>query len=61
MAQQSSGQWNLPQFLETLNFFGEVPFLGSIRWLQQMFDSSVEVSAQRLPAESEQARPGLKP
>lgn len=59
MAQQSSGQWNLPQFLETLNFFGEVPFLGSIRWLQQMFDSSVEVSAQAVPAPIQQATFGI--
>ncbi|MFE4106326.1 CIA30 family protein [Almyronema epifaneia] len=49
MAQPTSGQWNVVQFLETLNFFGEVPFLGSIRWLQQMFDRSAVMSAPSLP------------
>jgi hypothetical protein len=33
----SPERWNPLQLLETLNFFGEVPFLGNFRWLQQMF------------------------
>lgn len=49
MAPQSSGQWNLTQFIETLNFFGEIPLLGNIRWLQQMFDSFAIVSAASFP------------
>lgn len=28
--------WNLLRFLETLNYFGEVPFVGNFRWIQQM-------------------------
>jgi hypothetical protein len=33
---QSSDRWNPLKLVETLNFFGEVPFFGNIRWLQQM-------------------------
>lgn len=29
-------QWDAGRFLETLNYFGEVPFIGSFRWIQQM-------------------------
>jgi len=32
---QKQTQWNAAQFLNTLNFFGEVPFFGSFRWLQE--------------------------
>ncbi len=28
-------QWDVTRFLQTLNNFGEIPFLGSFRWLQQ--------------------------
>ncbi|MGP1384618.1 MAG: CIA30 family protein [Thainema sp.] len=31
-----SSQWNASRFLSTLSYFGEIPFLGSIRWLQQL-------------------------
>ncbi|MGB3532417.1 MAG: CIA30 family protein [Microcoleaceae cyanobacterium] len=36
MSQQQKSQWNLGRFLETLSYFGVVPFLGSFRWLQQL-------------------------
>lgn len=36
MSEQSSAPWNLARFVQTLDYFGEVPFFGSIRWLQQM-------------------------
>jgi hypothetical protein len=36
MSQQQKPQWNLGRFLETLSYFGVVPFLGSFRWLQQL-------------------------
>ncbi|NER81661.1 MAG: CIA30 family protein [Leptolyngbya sp. SIO1D8] len=32
----SNDFWNPLKFIETLTFFGEVPFVGNIRWLQQM-------------------------
>lgn len=28
--------WDAGRFFETLNYFGEVPFIGSFRWLQQL-------------------------
>lgn len=34
---QSSDRWNPLKLVDTLNFFGEVPLLGNIRWIQQMF------------------------
>lgn len=40
MAQKHPPQWNLERFLKTLNYFGEIPFLGSIRWLQQLFGAT---------------------
>lgn len=32
-----SSQWDASRFFKTLGYFGEIPFLGSIRWLQQLF------------------------
>ena len=32
---ENRAQWDVTRFLQTLNHFGEVPFLGSFRWLQQ--------------------------
>ncbi|MEO0535888.1 MAG: CIA30 family protein [Cyanobacteria bacterium P01_A01_bin.123] len=40
MAQNPTPQWKLERFIDTLNFFGEVPFFGSIRWIQTMFGQS---------------------
>lgn len=37
---QSSDRWNPLRLIDTLNFFGEVPFVGNIRWLQQMFGAT---------------------
>lgn len=31
-----SPQWQASRFLKTLGYFGEIPFLGNIRWLQQL-------------------------
>lgn len=28
--------WDVGKFLETLNYFGEIPFIGSFRWLQKL-------------------------
>lgn len=37
---QSSNFWNPVRLLETLNYFGEIPFVGNIRWLQEMFGAT---------------------
>lgn len=37
-------QWNAKRFLSTLGYFGEVPFLGSFRWLQQLAGQSPVLS-----------------
>jgi hypothetical protein len=36
MSVKQSSQWSLVKFLTTLNSFGEIPFLGSYRWVQQL-------------------------
>ena len=33
-------QWDVSRFVSTLNTFGEIPFLGSFRWLQQLLGQS---------------------
>ena len=33
---QEKSQWDAGRFLNTLGYFGEIPFLGSFRWLQQL-------------------------
>ena len=35
-----SSRWDAGRFLKTLDYFGEIPFLGSVRWLQQFFGRS---------------------
>lgn len=42
---QSSDRWNPLRLVDTLNFFGEIPFVGNIRWLQQMFGASANPQA----------------
>ena len=37
---QSGDRWNPLRLVDTLNFFGEVPFVGNIRWIQQMFGAT---------------------
>lgn len=37
---QSSNNWNPLRLVDTLSFFGEVPFVGNFRWLQQMFGAT---------------------
>ncbi|MEL6489424.1 MAG: CIA30 family protein [Cyanobacteria bacterium J06621_3] len=36
MSVNKNTQWDLVRFLTTLNTFGEIPFLGSFRWLQTL-------------------------
>ncbi|EDX83969.1 Complex I intermediate-associated protein 30 [Synechococcus sp. PCC 7335] len=33
---ENRAQWDVTRFVQTLNNFGEIPFLGSFRWLQQL-------------------------
>ena len=49
MTQNTSSQWQLGRFIDTLNFFGEVPFLGNIRWIQSMFGQSSSLSPTAVP------------
>lgn len=43
MPSQSRSPWNAARFVSTLNYFGEVPFLGSFRWMQQLLGQSPNV------------------
>ncbi|MBE7385919.1 MAG: CIA30 family protein [Leptolyngbya sp. SIO1E4] len=36
----STDSWNPLKLLETLTFFGEIPFVGNVRWLQQMLGAT---------------------
>lgn len=36
MSASDQRSWDANRFLKTLNYFGEVPFVGSFRWLQQL-------------------------
>ena len=36
MSVSNRRSWDASRFFETLNYFGEVPFIGSFRWLQQL-------------------------
>ncbi|MBI4780147.1 MAG: CIA30 family protein [Oscillatoriophycideae cyanobacterium NC_groundwater_1537_Pr4_S-0.65um_50_18] len=38
-SQQPSPQWDLGRFVKTLSYFGAVPFLSSLDWFQQWFNS----------------------
>ena len=43
-------QWDAGKFLTTLSYFGEVPFLGSIRWMQQLLGQNPTVPGMTLSA-----------
>ena len=36
----SNNNWNPLRLVDTLTFFGEVPLVGNVRWLQQMFGAT---------------------
>lgn len=36
MTEQNQAKWDAGRFLKTLSYFGIIPFLGNIRWLQQL-------------------------
>lgn len=43
-------QWDPTRFFQTLNYFGEIPFLGSFRWLQQWLGQATTFSGKSLDA-----------
>lgn len=40
MTQNNSGKWDAGRFARTLAYFGVIPFIGSISWLQRLFAGS---------------------
>lgn len=40
MTEKNTAQWDAGRFVKTLAYFGVIPFIGSISWLQQLFGSS---------------------
>lgn len=50
MPTPTPAQWDPMRFLTTLNYFGEVPFLGSFRWLQQLLGQSPKISGKKMSA-----------
>ncbi len=40
MTQNTPHFWDIGRFVETLNYFGEVPLLGNIQWIQELFGKS---------------------
>ena len=42
--------WDIKDFLSTLAFFGEIPFLGSFRWVQQWLGQSPKVPGMMMAA-----------
>ena len=40
MNEKKTAQWDAGRFFKTLAYFGVIPFIGSISWLQQIFGSS---------------------
>ncbi len=43
MSSKGGSQWDPVKFLATLNHFGEIPFIGSFRWVQQLLGQSSAV------------------
>lgn len=48
MGTNGRAQWSASRFLATLSYFGEVPFLGSFRWVQQLMGQSPVVPGMTL-------------
>ncbi|MBE9076715.1 CIA30 family protein [Romeria aff. gracilis LEGE 07310] len=55
MTSESRSSWNLGRFLETLNYYGEIPFIGSFRWVQQLLGQSTNPSGAMIPPMPKQA------
>ncbi len=50
MSSESQSQWDAGKFLTTLSYFGEIPFLGSFRWMQQLLGQNPTVPGMTLNA-----------
>ena len=50
MSSQEKAQWDLSKFLTTLNYFGEIPFVGSFRWAQQLLGQNPTVPGMTMSA-----------
>lgn len=48
MTTKNRAQWDAVRFLTTLNYFGEIPFLGSFRWIQQLLGQNPVVPGMTL-------------
>lgn len=48
MSEKASTQWDAVKFFTTLGYFGEIPFIGSFRWLQKWFGQSPTVAGKML-------------
>ncbi|MEL7350842.1 MAG: CIA30 family protein [Cyanobacteria bacterium P01_A01_bin.116] len=55
MASNQRSKWDLVRFVTTLNTFGEVPFLGSFRWMQQLLGQRTVFPGMTLTAPKKQA------
>lgn len=40
MSEQQKANWDAGRFFKTLSYFGVVPFIGSISWIQQLFGNN---------------------
>lgn len=50
MATKRQSQWDAARLLSTLNYFGEIPFVGSFRWLQQLLGQNAVIPGIKLSA-----------
>lgn len=50
MSSENGSQWDAGKFLTTLSYFGEIPFLGSFRWVQQLWGQNPTVPGMTLSA-----------
>ncbi|MGB3300899.1 MAG: CIA30 family protein [Phormidesmis sp.] len=50
MATNKQPQWDAARLLSTLSYFGEIPFIGSFRWLQQLMGQNTVVPGMNLNA-----------
>jgi len=44
MTEPQKGQWDGGRFLKTLAYFGVIPFIGNIRWIQNLFGGKVKTN-----------------
>lgn len=61
MHPQNSNRWDLSRFIQTLSYFGAVPFLSRIDWFQQWFGNCPDptVDSSRLITMTDPTHPGL--